>query len=90
MLALSQTFLDHPPAPAASLAGALGIHFHHHDASSFSLASQGCQKAAPGGIGNRTTESAVPQHPLDVEAFHSNQTVATAQLQSYLVTMFLP
>ena len=66
MLALSQTFLDNLAAVAASLAGASGIHFHHHDASSFSLASQGCQKAAPGGIGNRTTESAVPQHPLDV------------------------
>ena len=90
MLALSQTFLHNLAAVAASLAGASGIHFHHHDASSFSLASQGCQKAAPCGIHNRTTESAVPQHPLDVEAFHSNQTVATAQLQSYLVTMFLP
>jgi hypothetical protein len=32
MLALSQTFLDYLAAVAASLAGASGIYFHHHDA----------------------------------------------------------
>jgi hypothetical protein len=61
MLALSQTFLDNLAAVAASLAGASGIYFHDRDASSFSLGSQGCQKGAPCGIDNRTTESAVPQ-----------------------------
>ena len=76
-----KSFFDFGPASTTDLARASRINFKHLDASAFSLTFQGLQEAAPGGIGDRTGQMRVPNHPADVQALHSNCPVATAKIQ---------
>src|SRR5208337_3389323 len=45
-------------------------------------------EARPCYVGNRLGKSAVPDHPLDVQAFHSNPVVARDQVVRNSVSVF--
>lgn len=77
------------PATAARLAGPARIDLHHCNTGSFGLVFQGCHEAAPGSVGNRPAQPAVLDHPLDVQALHRDEAVATAQIQSCLVSVVM-
>lgn len=72
------------------LACALGINCHELHASFLGFALQHAQEAAPGDIADCPSQSAVPEHPTDIQAFDSNQAISKDQFQSYLVMMLAP
>lgn len=66
------------------------IYRNHSGTGAFSLVSQDHQEAAPCGIRNCPAEPVVPDHPLDIQALHRDQTVATNQFQSCFIMMLAP
>jgi len=90
MFANAKLLTNLTAAATALLAGSTSIHTHHNNTGAFSLMLQGCQKASPGDIGNRAAQPAVPQHPLDVQAFYRDEAVATAQFEGSLVSVVMP
>jgi hypothetical protein len=73
---------------AALLTCPAGIDLDHFSPGSRSLGLQYADKSGPADISNRLGESVVPQHPLDVEAFHSNQPIAIKQKIRNFVYVF--
>jgi hypothetical protein len=76
-------------ATAALLACAAAINLYPQPTSSFSLVSEGFQKASPAGIGNRAGKPVVPEHPTNVQAFHRDYPVATNQFESSFVPVIV-
>lgn len=62
-------------APAALLACSSGIDFHNLYTGTLSLVFQDAQKAGPTGITDSPGQPVIPQHSLDVKAFHSDQAI---------------
>ena len=84
-----QVFLDLLAAAAALLACAFGIDFHNRNTSFCSFVLEDAHERAPGGIRDRPGQPAVPQHPLDVEAFDSDQAICEDQTTGDLVMMLV-
>ena len=57
------------------------IDSHEPHASFLGFALQHVQEAAPGDIADCPRQPAVPEHPLDVQAFDSDQAIGRDQLQ---------
>jgi len=77
VLANRQVFMNRLAAAAALLGCPPGIDFHDLHAGSFGLAVQNADEAVPASIGNRSVEPVILKHPLDVKAFHRDETVST-------------
>jgi hypothetical protein len=77
-------------AAIAPLACATGINFHDLNTGAFSLLFEDAQESGPTGILDRTGKPAVPEHPFDVQAFRSDKSVATDQVQRNLMAMMVP
>jgi len=78
---------DLTATPTTRLARHARVDFYDRNTGTFGLVSQRCQEASPRGIGNRPTQPMVPDHPLDVQALHRDEAVATAQIQGSLVSV---
>lgn len=76
-------------AADAQLACPSWIDHQHLAPGAFSLGAKYLLKPGPSGISNRPGQPSVPEHPLDVQAFRSDQAVATNQTNSHLVVVFL-
>lgn len=90
MHTFGQLFQDDRTAATALLACSTSRDLHDRNTGTLSLVFQRRQEAAPGGVRNRTAQPVVPEHPSDVQAFHRDETVATAQFQSSLVSVISP
>ena len=88
--ALCQILLHYRAALTALLACSASIHVDYLDAGTFSLASKYKQECIPACILDRTSQPAVPQHALHVQAFHSDSPIQSNQLQSNLVMVLAP
>ena len=86
MPALGQ-FLANLLAADAFLTRSARIDSHEPHASFLGFALQHVQEAAPGDIADCPRQPAVPDHPLDVQAFDSDQAIGQDQLQGDLVVM---
>jgi len=86
--AVTQGLSDLRPADAR-LACPSRINHQHLTPGTFSLGAQYLLEAVPSGISNRSGQPAVPEHPLDVQAFRSDQAESTNQTNSHLVVVFL-
>jgi hypothetical protein len=75
-------------AARALLASPRRVHFHELDTGAFSLMSKRAQEAGPSGVRDRTGQPVVPQHATNVEAFHSDHSIATYKFERCLVTVF--
>jgi hypothetical protein len=62
--ALVQVFRNNLTAGRALLSRSPRFHFHEGDPGTLSLGSQRLQKAGPAGIRDRSSQPAVPEHPL--------------------------
>ena len=65
------------------------INHQHLAPGAFSLGAKYLLEARPSGISNRSGQPAVLEHPLDVQAFRSDQAKSTNQTNSHLVVVFL-
>lgn len=86
--AVAQGLPDLCPAHAR-LACPPRINHQHLAPGAFSLGAKYLLEARPSGISNRSGQPAVLEHPLDVQAFRSDQTESTNQTNSHLVVVFL-
>lgn len=77
-------------ATAALLACASGIDFHNRSTGFFGFVLQDANETGPTGVTDRAGQPAVLDHPSDVQAFHSDQAVATDQTTSDLMMMLAP
>jgi hypothetical protein len=73
----------------AILAGAVWEDFDYFSPSLRNFVGEYIDEARPRYVGNRLGESVVPEHPLDVHAFHSNLTVARNQLIGNFMPVFV-
>src|SRR5690242_7107202 len=72
MNANSQKFWHVFTASRTELAGMIWGHSNYFTTGSFSLVSKHIDETRPSYVGNRSSESGVPEHPSDVQAFHSD------------------
>jgi hypothetical protein len=82
-----EVFTNLAAATAALLACATGIDFHNYNTSFFSFVFQYVHEAAPSGIRDCPGQPVVPEHPLDVQAFDSDQTIGKDQTTGDLKVM---
>lgn len=80
-----QSLFDYLAALAAGLACVLCVNQCHLNAGAFSLANQDLDEAVPACIRDTPAQPAVPQHPLNVEAFRNDEPVSVNQRTSDLM-----
>ena len=67
-----------------------GIYFYDHGTSPFSLVPEDPPEVVPANIGYRPGQPVVPQHPSDIEALHSEPTIAVHQSISNFIVILAP
>jgi hypothetical protein len=85
----TQSFWDGGTARRAFLTGSVRGYLDYLTTSSFSLVRQYCDEARPGYVGNRSGKPAVPDHPSDIQAFHSELAVARNQIIRNFMSVLL-
>ena len=90
VLAHREVLADLGITPTAPLARPSRIHSHHRRTGTCSLVRQDLDKAGPASVRDCSAHPVAPQHPLDVQAFHRDQPVATDQIQGGFEVMLAP
>src|SRR5277367_5448923 len=80
MHAYSQCLGNVLAARGADLARVVREHLFYFTTSLRNFVFEYCDEARPCDVGNRSGKSVVPDHPLDIQAFHSNLAVARNQV----------
>src|SRR5208283_5600850 len=78
--AFSQRLENVLAARGADLARVVRRHLFYFTTSLCNFVCEHFDEARPCYVGNRSSKSVVPLHPLDVQAFHSNPAVARDQV----------
>jgi hypothetical protein len=90
VLALREFLFNLSATPRTQLTCPCWINFNKLCTGTLSLVAKDVHEAGPTSIGNRTGKSMVLEHPLDVQAFHRNQSMRPDYFQSSLVVIFMP
>jgi hypothetical protein len=86
--AFSQRLGNVVAARGADLARVVREHLFYFTTSLCNFVCEYGDEARPCDVGNRSGKSVVPDHPLDVQAFHSNLAVARDQVIGNFVSAF--
>src|SRR5271165_5904554 len=86
--AFSQRLENVLAARGADLARVVRGHLSYFTTSLCNFVCEYGDEARPCYVGNRSSKSVVPDHPLDVQAFHSNPAVARDQVVGNFVPVF--
>lgn len=86
----SQRLPNYVAAAGALLTCVLCVDFNHLSAGTFSLTAQDFDKLAPASINNASRQPVIPNHPADVQAFHSDERASINQSFRHLLVHILP